>query len=484
MLHLLRSVLALLILSCSFQLQAIDASVSFARFLTPQGAYLEIHTHIAGSTVKWHEVIGTDSLLRATIDYTVILRNGDEIVLADRFSLNSPLFEQASDFVDLKRYAVEVEGNYQLELIIADQDNPENKQTYKSDIVIDPWPNKLMQSDVALLAGVSSSENTDSPFFRHGLEMEPLPHGFYGRGFNTLSYYTEIYASDSLIGERVLLLSKIEREVNGEYKPVMALNKVEKQTTLIPHIQQMDISNLSSGRYLLAVEVRTEQNELVSRREVSFYRSNPLLDQKEREALLASTDVNETFFGPMDFDSLKYSLLAIQPLMRQGNIASTNELIRQKNEEGLRMYLYSFWTRESPTDPAEGYRKFMTVADFINRKFNNGFRYGFETDRGYVFIKYGQPNDISRVETDPSAPPYEIWSYNTIPKTGQQNCRFVFWNPTLGGEAFELLHSNVFGERNNPDWEAQLYQNAKSVDEQGDGSRGIGRNARQIFSDY
>lgn len=465
-------------------LQAIDANVSFARFLTPDGAYLEIHTHIAGSTVSWHEVIGTDSLQRAVVDFTVILRKGEEIVVADRFALNSPLLRKMSDFVDLKRYAVEAGQEYHLELIVADQNDPENKESYKSNISIAGWPTEPMQSDIALLASVKPSENNKSPFFRHGLEMEPLPHGFYSRGANTLAFYNEIYASDSIVGDRVLILSKIERQVNGTFKPVMAVNKVEQQAPLIPHLQRMDISKLSSGRYLLVVEVRNEQNELVTRSEVPFYRSNPLLDEAEREELLANTDVNTTFMGAMDFDSLKYSVLALLPLMPQSDVLATNDIVRKKDTEALRMYLYSFWIKESPINPEGGYRDFMAVADFVNREFNSGFRYGFESDRGYIYIKYGRPSDISRVETDPTAPPYEIWSYNFVRETGQHNRRFIFYNPSLAAGGFELLHSDVIGERSNPDWQKVLYRNGQSVDEFGDGSSGMGRNADKILTDY
>ena len=61
----------------------------------------------------------------------------------------------------------------------------------------------------------------------------------------------------------------------------------------------------------------------------------------------------------------------------------------------------------------------MEVAKAVDRLYKSGFGYGFETDRGNIFMKYGKPNDIVTVENDPSAPPYEMWVYNDFPKTKQ-----------------------------------------------------------------
>jgi len=94
------------------------------------------------------------------------------------------------------------------------------------------------------------------------------------------------------------------------------------------------------------------------------------------------------------------------------------------------------------------------------------------------------------VEDEPSAPPYEIWSYNQFPATGQQNIRFLFYNPTLAVGQFQLLHSNARGELFNPQWEIELYRDDGSGTIQGTNidSRiapdNIGRRARRYFNDF
>jgi len=133
----------------------------------------------------------------------------------------------------------------------------------------------------------------------------------------------------------------------------------------------------------------------------------------------------------------------------------------------------------------------MNVARAVDRTYASGFGYGFESDRGYIFMKYGKPSDVIRVEDDPSAPPYEIWSYNDFPKTRQSNVKFLFYNPSLATGQFVMLHSTAYGEVNNPQWERQLYIDAPvgSFSDgdfiQGTGvNDGVGRRARRLFEDF
>jgi len=102
----------------------------------------------------------------------------------------------------------------------------------------------------------------------------------------------------------------------------------------------------------------------------------------------------------------------------------------------------------------------MKVAKVVDFEYNSGFGYGFETDRGHVYLKYGKPDEVIFEENEPSAPPYEIWFYTTFPATHQANVRFLFYNPTLAHNAFTLLHSTANGEVNNDLWEVQLYKDA------------------------
>jgi hypothetical protein len=102
------------------------------------------------------------------------------------------------------------------------------------------------------------------------------------------------------------------------------------------------------------------------------------------------------------------------------------------------------------------------------------------------------PSDVVTVETEQSAPPYEIWFYNQFPQTGQNNVKFLFYNPSLATNGYKLLHSNARGEVHNPQWEVELYRNAPQAPGSASGNfidqthvqGGMGRNARRLYESF
>jgi hypothetical protein len=104
---------------------------------------------------------------------------------------------------------------------------------------------------------------------------------------------------------------------------------------------------------------------------------------------------------------------------------------------------------------------------------------GSITDKGFTFLRYGQPNDIFTEENEPSAPPYE-----------QRIIKFLFYNPTLAFNDYKLLHSTGRGEMSNPNWESVLYRNTNQEPNDGrddfttpNARNGFGRNAKRFFND-
>ncbi|MEN9415836.1 MAG: hypothetical protein RLZ62_2140, partial [Bacteroidota bacterium] len=77
-----------------------------------------------------------------------------------------------------------------------------------------------------------------------------------------------------------------------------------------------------------------------------------------------------------------------------------------------------------------------------------------------------------------------------FPSTNQTNVKFLFYNPSLAGDDFILLHSTARGEISNPKWERELYRRNPteySDDNYGDAKnvqRNNGRNARAFFEDF
>ena len=84
------------------------------------------------------------------------------------------------------------------------------------------------------------------------------------------------------------------------------------------------------------------------------------------------------------------------------------------------------------------------MVDIVQERFGSVQVKGYRTDRGRVYLQYGQPNDILEIPSDPVTLPYEIWHYYYL--DNQSNVKFVFYDPALVGNDYELLHSNKYGE--------------------------------------
>lgn len=472
------------------QAHAIDASVSHATFYSPSGNYIEIYLHLAGPSVHF-DSLGPDRF-QATAEITILFRQKDAIVKFDKYLLHSPLTPHPVDFVDTRRYGLD-NGSYSIEVYAVDANNPSNRAVYKDSVHISYLPGQLAQSDIQLLASVRPIEDSLStnPMVKNGYLFEPLPTHFLDRTAERMLFYCEIYGSEEAFQEDFMITYAIEEETSpAKTKRILQAHRRCSPAPIIPLLQQVDISKLPSGNYRLVVEVANRNKELLSSKSIAFQRSNPFINATREEIASNAGTLDDEFVSRLSIEELRYSLKAIAMLVDKTDGQTLNLILRENQPAAMRLFLFSFWAKENPADPEGAYLEYMRVARYVDERFNNGFGYGFETDRGYVFLKYGAPNDVITVEDEPSAPPYEIWVYNQFPATNQQNVKFLFYNPSLAMNGFVLLHSTARGEINNPRWEIELYKNAPNEREGSDfvgGTRmqdNIYRRARQLMNDY
>jgi GWxTD domain-containing protein len=190
------------------------------------------------------------------------------------------------------------------------------------------------------------------------------------------------------------------------------------------------------------------------------------------------------FVNDIPEDSLDYSMRAMAPVVSSVDTDIMNALLKKGSAKAKRYFIHRYWTNEAGKHAGPAFYSYMKVARAIDGTYRSGFGYGFETDRGHVFLKYGKPDDVITVEDEPSAPPYEIWFYNTFPATRQNNVRFLFYNPSLIKNGHKLLHSTAFNEVRNERWEVELYRDA-TLETPGVNERVMGdnvhRNARKYF---
>ncbi|MEM1321807.1 MAG: GWxTD domain-containing protein [Bacteroidota bacterium] len=473
-----KSILFIFAALCWLNSLALDTSVAFATFNGPNSPFVEIYLQVIGKTVEYQAVDSTH--YKAAVEVIIMFRKNGEIVKFDKYNLRSPLSTFAQDFIDLKRFALE-NGTYELEVSVTDLNKKENTKTFRSEVALDYGNTNLQQSDVQLLASIEQNDATNNPFVKNGYYMEPLPYNFYHKKTSKLIFYNEIYNANLTLSKDMLIRYAIEKVENGKSETVMLGHKKRQPKSINILLIQMDISKLESGNYKLLVEVRNRDQVLLNSKEVAFQRSNPYLQLSK----IAESPV-EQFVNNLDLKELRYSLKSIAMIVPMNDTELINMLLANNDMDAQRRYLFNFWAQMDPNAPEEAYNKYMNVARAVDKTYYSGFGYGFETDRGWMFMRYGKPDDIVTVENETAAPPYEIWVYNDMPKTAQGLVKILFYNPSLAKGNYQLLHCTINGELQNPNWEEELYRDGE-VGEPNANSRDafhVNRRARELFADF
>lgn len=473
--------LALTLLLSIQSLFAIEAAISYAAFQSPDQPYVEVYLRVNGSSLAFRPY--QDSLFQAKASVELQFVKDGQVVLLDQFQMSGPPARQALDFVALERYAL-APGQYELLLKLSDATDAANFRKYRADFELSFTAELLAQSDISLLADLHPA-NDNGLLVRNGMYMEPSPYRFYGPTADRLFFYHEIYHTESSIGQDFVLTYAIESIQNGESRRLLETHKRQSPAGILPLYGQLDISKLASGLYQLAIEVRDAQKRVLSRKTAFFERSNP--DLWRQADWLVHFDPRQTFVGALNEDSLSYSLRALSPRLPSADMESVNWILKKKDVRAMQAYLMAYWSGQYAPDPERYYRAYMEVARAIDLQFNSGFRYGFETDRGYIYLKYGPPTEIEGREDEPSAPPYEVWTYDRLTATKQNNVRFIFYNPSLAPGDYVLLHSTARGERQQPQWQRILYRNAPNEADNDDFLEGteiidnFHRSGRRVF---
>lgn len=474
-------------LTGSLSLQAIDASVSYATFGSPSGSYVEIYLYIVGSTVTFQEAPADSSQLSSKVEVVILFQQGEEIIKFDKFFLNSPPTAEPVDFLDLKRYGLK-DGEYTLSVSVSDVLAEGNARSFSQRISLSYPKGELAQSDIELLEDARMDES-ENPLCKNGVYMQPLPFNFYHKNTSRLIFYTEVYHADQAIADDFMIRYTVDWMLGNDRSKTMVLgHKRLKPEGVQPVLIQRDISKLPSGNYKLTVEVRNRNNELLSAKTIPFQRSNPYLDITDSG--ITDDDIRDAFVQVLSEDELDYSIRALEAIVLQTETEILNAVTKGSDVAAQRRYLFTFWARKNPNDPKKAYDEYMNVVRAVDDKYADGFGHGFQSDRGYTYLRYGQPDDIVRVDNDPTAPPYEIWVYYDFPRTQQVNVKFLFYNPNLAANQYELLHSNARGELNNPQWRQELYRLSPSQQTGPNAAEPTGvqdnwlRHADRFFTDF
>jgi GWxTD domain-containing protein len=286
--------------------------------------------------------------------------------------------------------------------------------------------------------------------------LVPFVFNYFPENENQLSFYVELYKSKKVLVDQPFLLNYYIRpfEVDKKMDQYFRMKKAspESVNVLMP---SFDISQLPSGNYLLMVEARDRNNELLAQQEFYFQRYNPNLEFNLNSLLVLNTQ--NSFVGNItNRDTLLQYIQYLYPISTEIEKLYVQNQLVTADLTMLQKYFLNFWIERDKTNPDKAWSDYLTLVNQANHDFKTVSGPGYQSDRGRVYLQYGPPSVISQNYNEPAAYPYEIWQYYKL--GNQRDKKFVFYTHDMVTNDFQLIHSNAIGELNYYRWQTIIYR--------------------------
>ncbi|MCF6170690.1 MAG: GWxTD domain-containing protein [Bacteroidales bacterium] len=437
------------------QANSLKAYMSYAIFKTPDNMpYVETYLTIKGNSVKY--TLQENGNYSSVVDVQIIFRKNDSIINFDKYVLTgmevSDTSRSRKNLLDIQRYALPA-GNYELELNLKDRADNVAALVNTVEFTIGFPDNSMSFSDIEFLQSYEKSDDS-TVLDKNGYRLIPYVFNYLPESVTSLSFYAELYGNPGTIGESFLL--------NYYIRPYELDKKLDrffyrKKLTAEPInvlLKSIDISQLPGGNYLLVLESRNRDNELMASKEIFFQRSNPGASFNITNMLLAKTE--NTFVSKItNRDTLLQYIKFTYPISTEAEKYYAETQSVNENLESLQKYFYIFWLERNKLHPDEAWEDYYQRVKQANKNFRTVSREGYMSDRGRVYLQYGQPNVISESHHEPAAFPFEIWHYYKL--DNQTDIRFVFYTQEIATNDFQLIHSTAKGELRNYRWQTVIY---------------------------
>lgn len=380
--------------------------------------------------------------------------NGDTIVynqwklkhdVSDTSALNSQILVGTLGFII-------PQGSFTCEITGSDIHSPEKFRIIKENLKVIPYLQHSMSiSDIQLASKmIQGSENTTSIFYKNTYEVIPIPNVVFGKSQPALFFYTEIYnlKSELIKSEQVKMSQML---YNSKGKLVKEKSKyLSRNSNTRVEVGSHILSNYPTDSYTLVIALIDSVGNTGVSSAKKFFVYNPDVQVTDTFEV-STTAVLSSSFGSMSEEELDDLFDKSEYLASKTEIDKFEKL---SNVEGKREFMFDFWKardESSNSNTNEYYRNYMQRVNICNERYTSMGKQGWKTDRGRVFLLFGEPTEIERYPNQLETRPYEIWQYTEI----EGGIYFVFADLT-GFSDYTLVHSTKRGELRDDNWQRRI----------------------------
>jgi GWxTD domain-containing protein len=409
----------------------IDFTVDLVRFRNPMGRNLVQVSYAlpyrqlspAGKEEEGHGVAFEVGVKVKSLDTTSVQE--DSWMSHGRVRTSEETGPEKASGVD--QFEIELGGgNYELTVTITDSMSGKSGSA-KGRVALPPLGQDLALSDLQLATSVEI-DTVGSNFTRGNVKAIPNPNRLFGDNMPFVYVRFEIYnmeydsASPGTYATTYSILDQAGTTVTS--LPTSDNRKIGHTGVAISAV---NVLGLKPGKYVFRTEVRdvetSEVTSSTSEFEVSMLR-------RRRPPMSGWA---EEYFSRID-------LLVGQDTLR---------FMKSLSPDGQEEFLMDFWLRRDPTPGTPTNEYFDAFAARIreaDKKFKSGFEKGVDSDRGRIYIKYGNPDDTEYHPQDPDYPANEDWFYYR-----EGGIQFIFCDISGIGK-YELVYSSTGDENCDPNW--------------------------------
>ncbi|MFM1772223.1 MAG: hypothetical protein RLZZ71_1365 [Bacteroidota bacterium] len=412
------------------------------------GPYLEVVFSFEGKSMKSVKTSGGQYMAQAKCN--VFISQGTQVFQFAKFNANSTpsLLPKATDFMSVERFPL-ADGTYEMTVEVADaNDSLSAPLVHTEKIEISHLSEGCFFSDIAFISAFTNTIQ-ENAFSKAGYDLIPYVSNYYPTSLDGLILYAELYNSRKLLGKKVsfaytlCITDALQNELPNSKRIIRA-----EADEVLPLLQTIDISNLTTGEYKVKLEMLDREGKVVCTQLRNFTRNKILEDTYTPPS---SQDLSNTFVAKYtNSDSLYAHIRSCLPIAESVERNTIDNVLKNLDLKTRQSFMYTFWYRRNSTNPEKAWNDYYKDVLAVQKEFGTRIKEGWQTDRGRVYLQYGKPSTRIVRNNDPDYWPFEIWHYYTT-NTGLRDRRFLFYNTSLNYD-MELLHSDIPNEIRNFDW--------------------------------